>query len=40
MDKAWLYSLTPQAETMGLTVDAVGQQLRAYDEQLVQIFQR
>lgn len=36
----WLYSLTPRAEAMGLTVDAVGQQLRAaYDGQLVQIFQ-
>lgn len=36
----WLYSLTPQAEAMGLTVESVGQQLRAaYDGQLVQIFQ-
>jgi len=36
----WLYSLTPQAEVMGLTVESVGQQLRAaYDGLLVQIFQ-
>jgi len=36
----WLYSLTPQAEAMGLTVESVGQQLRAaYDGLLVQIFQ-
>lgn len=36
----WLYSLTPQAEAMGLSVESAGQQLRAaYDGQLVQIFQ-
>jgi multidrug efflux pump subunit AcrB len=36
----YIYRLTPQAEAMGLTVEAVGRQLRsAYDGSLVQIFQ-
>jgi len=35
-----VYSLTPGAEAMGFTVEAVGRQLRAaYDGQLVQLFQ-
>ncbi len=36
----YIYSLTPQAEALGLTIDSVGRQLRAaYDGVLVQIFQ-
>lgn len=35
-----IYRLTPQAEALGLTVDSVGRQLRAfYDGRLAQIFQ-
>lgn len=35
-----IYRLTPAAEALGLTVDAIGRQLRAaFDGQLVQIFQ-
>lgn len=36
----WVYSLTPQGMALGLTIESVGQQLRAaFDGQLVQIFQ-
>lgn len=36
----WIYSLTPEAMALGLTIESVGQQLRAaYDGYLAQIFQ-
>ncbi len=36
----WIYSLTPLGESLGLTIDAVGGQLRAaFDGYLTQIFQ-
>lgn len=37
----WLYTLTPQAQALGLTTASIGQQLRAaYDGQLAQLFQQ
>lgn len=36
----WIYSLTPEGMALGLTIDSVGEQLRAaFDGHLVQIFQ-